>query len=254
MLDGRYEVFAAKGKGVLETYWLVPRDKVLDDDNPSFWGSSQEEKESSMMGTEDARRRDRLVNWIVSMMADRIREIVARNEAIRIQRDPPKDLILPRPTDSICLDETVDIIKLPKFDAKADVRVARTDHTNVHIPQIVEDQLRTCIATISNTYRDNYFHNFEHACHVTMCVDKFLKRIVAPDVDPTMDRSRLASTLHDYTHGINSDPLAVLAILFSALVHDADHRGVSNVQLGKEDEGLAKHTRVNRWPNKILLI
>ena len=242
-LQQREDSVAAKGKGVLETYWLVPRDKVLDedDDNPSFWGSSQVEKESSMMGMEDARRRDRLVNWIVSMMADRIREIVARNEALRIQRDPPKDLILPRPTDSICLDETVDIIKLPKFDAKADVRVARTDHTTVQIPQIVEDQLRTCIATIANTYRDNYFHNFEHACHVTMCVDKFLKRIVAPDVDPTMDRSRLASTLHDYTHGINSDPLAVLAILFSALVHDADHRGVSNVQLGKEDEGLAKH-------------
>lgn len=109
------------------------------------------------------------------------------------------------------------------------------------IPQVVEDQLRSGITTIANTYRDNHFHNFEHACHVTMRGDKFLKRIVAPDVAPIMDETFLASTLHDYTHGINSDPLTILAILFSAVVHNADPRGVSNAQLCKEDEGLFRH-------------
>jgi hypothetical protein len=174
-------------------------------------------------------------------LAERIREIVARNEAIQIQRDSPKELTLTPSRDSICLDETVDTIKLPKFDAKADARAASKDHTTVQIPQEVEDQLRACVASIASTYRNNHFHNFEHACHVTMCVDKFLRRIVAPDVDPTMGRKHLASALHDYTHGINSDPLTIFAIMFSALVHDADHRGVSNLQLGKEDEGLARH-------------
>jgi hypothetical protein len=53
----------------------------------------------------------------------------------------------------------------------------------------------------------------------------------------------LASCLHDYTHGINSDPLAVFGIVFSALIHDADHRGVSNAQLGKEEEHLADSYR-----------
>jgi 3'5'-cyclic nucleotide phosphodiesterase len=50
----------------------------------------------------------------------------------------------------------------------------------------------------------------------------------------------LASKIHDYTRGITSDPITILAILFSALVHDADHRGVSNIQLAKEDEHMAK--------------
>lgn len=39
--------------------------------------------------------------------------------------------------------------------------------------------------------------------------------------------------------GINSDPLTRFAIIFSALIHDSDHRGVSNAQLGKEDEAMA---------------
>ncbi len=239
-LEQREDSVAAKGKGVLETYWLIPKENEAE--NLSSTDVRHEDKATTFDSTvEEDCRRERLVNWIVSMLEDRIREVVTRNEAIRIHRDKPKDVRLTSAPNSICLDETVDVIKLPKFDAKADVRAAKTEPTNVRIPLVVEEQLRSCVATIADTYRGNSFHNFEHACHVTMCVDKFLKRIVAPDVDPTIERSRLASTLHDYTHGINSDPLAILAILFSALVHDADHRGVSNIQLGKEDEGLAKH-------------
>jgi 3'5'-cyclic nucleotide phosphodiesterase len=45
--------------------------------------------------------------------------------------------------------------------------------------------------------------------------------------------------MHEYTHGINSDPITLLAIVFSALIHDCDHRGVSNVQLCKEQESMA---------------
>jgi len=61
-----------------------------------------------------------------------------------------------------------------------------------------------------------------------MAVHKFLKRIVAPDISHDCDAAKdIASKIHAYTHGINSDPLTILAILFSALVHDADHQGVS---------------------------
>jgi hypothetical protein len=79
----------------------------------------------------------------------------------------------------------------------------------------------------------------EHACHVTMAVDKFMKRIVNPNIDVDGDDGNVASHLCDYTHGINSDPLTLFAIIFSALIHDVDHRGVSNLQLAKEDEEMA---------------
>lgn len=99
---------------------------------------------------------------------------------------------------------------------------------------------------ISCTCSINPFHNFEHACHVTMSVKKLLKRIVAPDIshDPLKEnlgnaKVEMANRLHDYTHGINSDPLTSLAVTFSALIHDVDHRGVSNMQLMKEAEDMA---------------
>jgi hypothetical protein len=46
--------------------------------------------------------------------------------------------------------------------------------------------------------------------------------------------------LHDYTHGINNDPVTILAIVMSAMIHDSDHRGISNMQLAKEDEQMAE--------------
>lgn len=76
-------------------------------------------------------------------------------------------------------------------------------------------------------------------------MNKFLQRIFAPDLDiidiepAKKSSSDYASQLHDYTHGITSDPLTLCAIIFSAVVHDVDHRGVSNVQLEKEDEQMA---------------
>jgi hypothetical protein len=61
-----------------------------------------------------------------------------------------------------------------------------------------------------------------------MATNKLLKRIVAPNI--AMDKSSdIASELHNYTHGINSDPLALFAILFSALIHDVDHKGAHMV-------------------------
>ena len=66
-----------------------------------------------------------------------------------------------------------------------------------------------------------------------------MNRIVAPDIDG--QGGVCASQVHDYTLGINDDPLTLVAILFSALIHDCDHRGVSNAQLAKEDAEMATH-------------
>jgi 3'5'-cyclic nucleotide phosphodiesterase len=49
----------------------------------------------------------------------------------------------------------------------------------------------------------------------------------------------LVSNLHSSTYGITSDPLTQFAIVFAALVHDVDHRGVSNGQLVSERDPLA---------------
>jgi 3'5'-cyclic nucleotide phosphodiesterase len=83
------------------------------------------------------------------------------------------------------------------------------------------------------------FHNFQHANHVTMSVVKLMSRIVAPaDVDINEFSNK---SLHDHTYGITSDPLTRLAVVFSALIHDVDHQGVSNIQLIKEGLPIATY-------------
>ena len=83
-------------------------------------------------------------------------------------------------------------------------------------------------------------HNFEHASHVTMSVTKLLSRIVAPsEIDQKASHGD-ASSMHDHTYGITSDPLTQFACVFSAIIHDLDHPGVPNATLVKEDAPLAK--------------
>jgi hypothetical protein len=85
-------------------------------------------------------------------------------------------------------------------------------------------------------------HSFRTSFSIS--VTKLLKRIVAPELtqaqlDQLKGKEDIASHLYDYTHGINSDPLATLAVKFSALIHDVDHRGVSNMQLMVEEPNMA---------------
>ena len=107
-------------------------------------------------------------------------------------------------------------------------------------------QLRNYVTLIAKAYRDNPFHNFEHASHVTMSAVKLLNRIVAPEQfilkssPDASSKGQIASTLHDHTYGITSDPLTQFACLFAALIHDVDHTGVpKDAQLVKEGAPIA---------------
>ena len=71
-----------------------------------------------------------------------------------------------------------------------------------------------------------------------MSVGKLLSRIVAPsDMDYTT-KEQAKRKLHDHTYGITSDPLTHFACILSALIHDVDHQGVSNMQLIQENDPL----------------
>jgi 3'5'-cyclic nucleotide phosphodiesterase len=69
---------------------------------------------------------------------------------------------------------------------------------------------------------------------VTMSVVKLLSRIVAPDISAPSTES-----VHKHSYGLSSDPLTQFAVVWSALIHDADHPGVTNAQLVLEGAGIA---------------
>merc|ERR1712003_159441 len=139
-----------------------------------------------------------------------------------------------RPHETMVLNEVKEVIKLPEYNSKyTDVQ---EDPDSIILEPRVRSQLRQFVTAIAKTYNsDNPFHNFPHASHVSMSVAKLLSRIVAPDEDFTKHEQ-----LHDHTYGITSDPLTQFACLFSALIHDANHPGVPNAQLVKEDTDLAQ--------------
>jgi 3'5'-cyclic nucleotide phosphodiesterase len=232
-LISRSDKVSAKGKGVMNTYWLSRGSKrpnsVLSQDDTSTidenMGSSQ----------------DRAIEWICELLSEPLRMVNVRNQRSQRSSSGTSSLVYRRTNDKTFLDETEEVITLPDFDTK------QLDMQKVALGKVfnlsneVKTQLRLYVRAIASLYNDNPFHCFEHACHVTMSVSKVLKRIITPDLDMNQMKGNksLEAHLHDYTYGITSDPLAVLAIMFSALIHDADHRGISNAQLMKEDPTIA---------------
>jgi hypothetical protein len=91
-------------------------------------------------------------------------------------------------------------------------------------------------------YRDNPFHNYQHACHVQMSMVKLLQRVVSPtEIEYDDNHESVASEAHKYTYGITSDPLTQFAVVICALIHDLDHTGCANQILVKENAPVATH-------------
>ena len=144
----------------------------------------------------------------------------------------------------ICLDEVQKAMPMHNFNEKA--AEAMKNPQSVEIDKDVVVQLREYVAIIASSYKDNPFHNFAHACHVTMSVHKLLQRVQTPDLSHDVLQeggNAIDKQLNDFSHGIVHDPMAIFAITFAALIHDVDHQGVSNAQLSKELPDMAEHYR-----------
>ena len=259
--DDRVE---AKGKGILQTYWLVYEGRGTDDAHSSSGDSDRDVDRPLGLppGSDQASNADqvqealtlvsidkhqRLVDWNVEILQRLLKQIVARRQCLEASK--PRHSIHSKvgppqytPTmNQTVLDEVCEIITLPKFDAEAVRKQVKPE--SIVLGEQVLEQLQSFVSGIAALYRSNPFHNFEHASHVTMSVVKLLSRIVAPsDLDFSDGREAL-STLHDHTYGITSDPLTQFACVVSALIHDADHPGVPNMQLINENSFLASYYR-----------
>lgn len=120
----------------------------------------------------------------------------------------------------------------------------KTDNTdnNKSWPDAITDnvmkQLRTFVYRIISTYQDTPYHNAEHAYHVTISINKLVDLILNSNI-PGGGGNSSGSPMGIPTFGLRKDPLMHLVIIFSALIHDAEHTGVPNRQLSNEDDPLA---------------
>lgn len=263
----RHELVSVKGKGQLQTFWAkslpliiedtdqVETDKVeayasvlsqpagLDYADVGVWGSTSLDSGEAMKMSV-ASGRDRLVEWNTDLLQGLLQKIVSKRNVSAKARSG-KSLVTESASDSTKIryvDEITEVIEMPPFDERV-----VGDPQSVDLGPTVRSQLREYVGVIASLYRDNAFHNFEHACHVAMSASKLLKRIIAPDdmdyksVSKNKNKSQmiLSKEIHETTFGISSDPLMQFAVVFSALIHDVDHSGLTNHQLVKEDDPLA---------------
>lgn len=155
----RTDAVHAKGKGVLETFWLQPRNR------PSMTIAS-----NSSEGTEHAhggnvlsdpqllsQKSERLVNWVVDTFSKHLSKIVALRQPNSKTKE--ESLIYHLQDGRTSLDEVVEVIKMPTFNKMASTRAK--ERGSVAIDAIVGQQLKDVITRIASLYNDsNPFHNF----------------------------------------------------------------------------------------------
>jgi 3'5'-cyclic nucleotide phosphodiesterase/Adenylate and Guanylate cyclase catalytic domain len=261
-----------KGKGKMQTYWVEYKAQGTASTGSSILASTlfshqsfsgeQEEIHLKHVSPEEiaiaqSEKVDRLIDWNADVLQGLLRKIIAMRGNSTLQKGPLHDGKGLRKVftshGKTVLDEVQEIITLPSQAAKY-----QDNPESIILDPTVTTQLRKFVSTIASMYRDgNRFHCFEHASHVTQSVTKLLSRVVT--LDSTVDFASAAADhlphttpknaaessrlllLHKYTFGITSDPITQFAVVFSALIHDVDHPGVSNAQLVKEQTDAAIH-------------
>jgi hypothetical protein len=129
------------------------------------------------------------------------------------------------------LDEVVEVISLPAPRSLEKNQQVLLDAESIELDPTVVELIREYVSLVERMYRqENDFHCFEHASHVSMSIAKLLSRIPQQEPQETAD---------DHTYGIPSDPLTRFACVFSALIHDVGHPGVTNMRLVQEKDRLA---------------
>ena len=247
-LTAREDAVQAKGKGTLQTFWVTPKSNSSSatesstpdpteqqiipssgremDDGPGESPKRRKKrtKKSPAAALEDAEAHNqRLVGWAADVLQKLLLRVVSERSVVgeEVADADALDIrqILHDSADSDPINEVVETITLPKFDRDHAKRRLNQSHATELDPSATS-QLREYVTTVASMYRQNPFHNFDHAAHVTQSASKLLNRIktvdhlvdktssimedVGVDGDDKDGLEAMASSLHSYTFGIVS--------------------------------------------------
>eukprot|EP00980_Cylindrotheca_fusiformis_P023909 scaffold11181_cov100-Cylindrotheca_fusiformis.AAC.1 len=224
-----------KGKGDMQTYWLrkskTRKLKGSDGNNDITpvvesveTGEESDSLEDIGLGldvetNQGATKIERLVEWNVEILASLLQQIIASRGGVVIEIGTLSRAERSIGSGGTVLDEFTPIIPLKRFEA--DELRARRSTSSIDIGDEAKSQLRKYLFQIAGMYRDNPFHNFRHASHVTASVKKLLTRIVKVGEGNGLAARRetqLADNhvnlvdLIGHSYGITSDPLTQFAV------------------------------------------
>lgn len=260
-LAPRSDLVLVKDKGEMSTFWIKPKACLASCEPPDLLSGSDASTVASEASFDDVTAWENLnlsefqshdtkfhavVDRTVDLFLPYLKKIQAKRNALKAVSDNTyqgqNDEL---PMGDPIMEEAREVVRMPAFDHR--IASAMTNYDYVDLSEEVESQLRLYVSSIVSTYRDNEFHNVEHAAHVTLTMDKLIKKLSSPEKqDVYIDfggkprsTESIAYDLDGRTFGIASDPVTQFALLFSSLVHDVDHLGVSNQQLIKEESPIA---------------
>lgn len=184
-----------------------------------MWGGSEEMLSITKFRRNTSSSTQRLIEWNCALLMRLLQQVVTKR--LSSTGGKPKEffcgdlkgIVALRDHDSErdLVSEVAELIPMPNFEPDA----TNGMETQAMLSLEVENQLHSYVAGIASMYRDNPFHNYEHACHVQMSMSKLLERVVNPDnIDYESSSEQAASHAHNYTYGITSDPLTQFAVVF----------------------------------------
>lgn len=109
----------------------------------------------------DLLKHEREVEWVAELFRDSIRDIVAKRSSkaktnTKTFKTHGRDN-LPVRKSRIPLDEVVDVIEMPAFDANT----AESEYYAVKIPDNISKLIREYVSIVAAAYKKNPFHSFE---------------------------------------------------------------------------------------------
>jgi class 3 adenylate cyclase len=181
-LDGKDHWFAAredkvvaKGKGLMQTYWLSVTSKSGENAGP-FMHIPKSSSHDLLTPFDDEKtvpkkdpKLERLVNWNVEILSNLLLKILKHRDSTGIKADSFRKMKLAEYEISgkhNMLEEVVEVVHFPQPPDDTPLEQGEISK----LDDRVHDQLYAYISAIQEMYHDNSFHNFEHARYASLCL------------------------------------------------------------------------------------
>lgn len=223
----RTDAVHAKGKGILQTYWLDPQSSARSTtvSTTTDGNGSNDNYGDTAEDIQPCAKNARRIDWVCEILQHRIQMVLSAQNS----SSSSSILAFHSRQGSIPIDEITEVLPFRPVDIG--VMKQSTNNCSLELDDDVKNQLRQYVNAIAAMYHMNPFHNFEHAMHVTMSVNKLLSRTLSSDKRQQQSESKEGHDTESQEQErelmlrMGADPLALLAIVFAAFIHDVDHQG-----------------------------
>lgn len=172
----REQMLEIKGKGKMQTYWLISDDdlepvKENEQSNEldlpltytSFMGDNLIQSNRTPTAVPACEKQKRLIDWNVDVLLGLLKKVVAmRSDESKKPTRKLAKLRIERENGEMVIDEVKEVI-----DIRGVKSTYKRDPESIELGSVVAAQLRDFVTVISQHYRPNHFHSFEHARYVS---------------------------------------------------------------------------------------